>query len=117
MKAASVRIIILLVLLGLGPLRSQGWFGQTSVSSVSVTDKVISGMGCVEKGVEAGCLVLHDQKTKRLYNLYFSKDKPLPGVAIRFTGTKHDGPTICMQGEAINVDEWTRVKLSCDGQR
>ena len=78
--------------------------------------KTISGLGCVEAGVEAGCLVLRDQKTKTLYNLYFSMPrKPVPGMGIRFRGTKKDGTTICMQGEPVNVGNWSRAELACSG--
>jgi hypothetical protein len=78
--------------------------------------KTVSGLGCVEAGVEAGCLVLRDEKSKKLYNLYFSMPrKPQPGMGIRFRGTKKDGVTICMQGEPINVGNWSRAELACSG--
>ena len=78
--------------------------------------KTVSGMGCVEAGVEAGCLVLRDEKTGTLYNLYFSMPrKPVPGMGIRFRGTKKGGATICMQGEPIEVGNWSRAELACSG--
>jgi hypothetical protein len=76
----------------------------------------VSGLGCVEAGVEASCLVLRDTKTNKLYNLYFSMPrKPQPGMGIRFRGTRKDGPTICMQGEPIDVGNWSRAELACSG--
>ena len=73
----------------------------------------ITGSGCVEAGVEAGCLVLTDTKTKVLYNLFFTGNKPAIGTAIHFTGTKHEGPTTCMQGQAVDVKKWTQIKMKC----
>ena len=73
--------------------------------------KAVSGSGYVTQGVEAGCLMLQDSKTKTLYNLFFvSKKKPTLGAAIHFTGTRHDGPTACMQGEAVDVQKWSPLK-------
>ena len=74
----------------------------------------IKATGCVAAGVEAGCLVLTDSKTKTVYNLFFrGSDKPAVGDAIRFTGAAHDGPTSCMQGKPVDVKEWKRVKIKC----
>ena len=75
------------------------------------TSKLISASGYVTTGVEAGCLMLQDSKTKTLYNLFFTeKKKPALGEAIQFTGKRHDGPTTCMQGEAVNVQKWSPLK-------
>lgn len=74
--------------------------------------KIVAGFGYVTAGVEAGCLMLQDSKTKTLYNLLFvGKKKPPLGTAIRFTATRHEGPTTCMQGEALDVKTWTAIKL------
>jgi len=73
--------------------------------------KTISASGYVTAGVEAGCLMLQDSKTKTLYNLLVAgKNKPALGAAIHFTGTRHEGPTTCMQGEAVDVKKWTPLK-------
>jgi len=77
--------------------------------------KTISASGYVTAGVEAGCLMLQDSKTKTLYNLLVpGKNKPALGAAIHFTGTRHDGPTICMQGEAVDVKKWTPLKTKSE---
>ncbi|HWX53955.1 MAG TPA: hypothetical protein VN176_05115 [Verrucomicrobiae bacterium] len=73
----------------------------------------ITGTGCVEAGVEAGCMVLKDVKTQTLYNLYFSGKKPDIGTAIQFEGTKQEGVTICMQGEPVRVSKWTPATMAC----
>lgn len=76
-------------------------------------DETISATGCVEAGVEAGCLVLKDSKTGTLYNLFFTGAKPALGIAIRFTGTPKQGVTTCMQGKPVDVKKWQPVKMRC----
>ena len=75
--------------------------------------KMITGYGCVTAGVEPGCLMVTDKKTQTVYNVYFRGRKPRPGTAIRFTGAAHDGPTTCMQGQAVNVTTWISLKMKC----
>src|ERR1700756_3833870 len=77
----------------------------------TVDRKAVYAAGCVQAGVEAGCLVLSNHRT--VYNLFFTEKKPAIGTAIRFTGTRHDGPTSCMQGEALDVKTWTSIKMKC----
>ncbi len=75
-----------------------------------VAPGTVKGIGYLEAGVEAGCKVLKDTKTGVLYNLFFSsKDQPSIGTAIVFEGTVHEGPTICMQGKAVDVSSWTKA--------
>ena len=76
--------------------------------------EAVKGSGCVESGVEAGCLVLIDfAHSKKLYSLHFSSGKkPGPGTAISFEGTKLDAD-ICMQGTPVAVSEWTELKTKC----
>lgn len=75
--------------------------------------KTVTGSGCVEAGVEAGCLVLKDEKSGTLYNLFFKSNPPAINTAIRFSGTVHDGPTTCMQGIAVDVKQFTKLKTGC----
>lgn len=77
----------------------------------------VSGSGCVEAGVEAGCYVLKDKKSGTLYNLIFSGTKPAIGSGIRFTGEKFDGTTTCMQGQPVKVTSWSAVKMDCGKRR
>ena len=76
--------------------------------------KGVYAAGCVQAGVEAGCLVLSNPRNKTTYNLFFTGKKPAIGSAIRFTGVSHEGPTACMQGEAIDVKTWTAIKMKCN---
>jgi len=75
--------------------------------------KNLSGSGCVVAGVEAGCLMLTDTKTQTVYNLYFRGKKPKVWTVIRFSGTPHEGMTMCMQGQAVNVTNWVPLKTKC----
>ena len=76
--------------------------------------KEIHGMGCVEAGVEARCLVLKDIKSGMLFNLLIKEPRPAIGEGIEFTGVRHEGPTVCMQGVAIAVASWARKdSLKC----
>jgi hypothetical protein len=70
--------------------------------------------GCVEPGVEAGCLVVKDVKSGKLYNVMIKKPRPEIGAGIEFTGVLHDGLTVCMQGIAVEVTTWApKNSLNC----
>lgn len=73
---------------------------------------VVSGSGCVEKGVEARCLVLQDKESGTGYSLFFPGPAPAIGSGIRFTGKKVD-VSICMQGQPVKVTSWSAVKMDC----
>ena len=104
MKMSTISSWFLLSFLIVSSLQGQKKPAVTS-------DKSITASGYVTAGVEAGCLMLQDSKTKTLYNLLFAdKKQPALGSEIQFTGTRHDGPTTCMQGEAIDVKKWTPLK-------
>lgn len=83
---------------------------QQGSAPASSKPAVIQGSGCVEKAVESSCLVLKDSKTGETYNLMFGDHPPAAGTAIRFKATEHQGMTTCMQGKAVNVTKWKRVK-------
>ncbi|HTX76940.1 MAG TPA: hypothetical protein VMD29_12100 [Terracidiphilus sp.] len=68
--------------------------------------KKVEGAGCVEAGVEAGCLVLKDIRSGKTFNLIVSEPRPHAGEGIEFTGTLFDGVTTCMQGRAVQVASW-----------
>jgi hypothetical protein len=101
-------VLVSLVLLGFGTVSGLSREERTNPPADAVT-----GSGCVESGVEAGCLVLKDFKDKKLYSLHFpSGKKPGPGTAISFEGTKLD-VDICMQGTPVAVIKWTALKTKC----
>ena len=86
----------------------------TKKKASAVAAATIKGAGCVRAGVEAGCLMLKDSKTGTDYNLFFKDKKPDLDTAISFEGTKHDGPTICMQGTAVDVTKRKQIRMHCD---
>jgi hypothetical protein len=72
----------------------------------------ISGAGCVEAGVEAGCLVLRDTKTGTLYNLFVTGKKPPVGTGIRvqrngsrWTDDVHAGKARQRQRKRLETDQ------------
>ncbi len=73
--------------------------------------KVIAATGCVQKGVEAGCLLLVTADGKK-YNI-FAKPQPAIGTWIRIRGTRHEGPTICMEGIPVRVHTWKKLAARC----
>lgn len=91
--------------------------GQKSkAKSMSQSEgKTVTGSGCVEAGVEAGCLILKDTHTGTLYNLFFKDNPPAVNTAIHFTGKEHQGPTTCMQGTPVDVTKFTVLKMQCPG--
>jgi len=86
---------------------------QSSQQPVERLGKPITGAGCVQAGVETGCLLVKDAKTKTLYNLFFNGNKPASGDAIQFTGTANAGVNTCMQGKSVHVKEWKPIKMRC----
>jgi len=91
-----------------------GWvIGATP--SVLADDRglTIETSGCVEHGVEAGCLVLKTAEGDS-YTLFIQgSKKPEPTMAITIRGTKHAGPTMCMQGTPVDVESWTQIPQQC----
>lgn len=76
--------------------------------------KQIHGVGCVEAGVEARCLILRDIRSGKVFNLLVKDPRPAIGEGIEFTGALHEGPTVCMQGVAVTVTIWTkRENMKC----
>ena len=108
-------VAILLSLAFMFPVALAGQSNKSKPTSTA-PKTMITGFGYVTAGVEGGCLMLQDSRTKTLYNLFFAtKNKPELGTTIRFTGKKHDGPTACMQGQAVDVQTWTRINLRSSG--
>ncbi len=70
--------------------------------------------GCVEAGVEAGCMMVKDVKSGSLYNIMIKGPRPQVGDGIDFVGVPFDGVSICMQGIALKVIEWApKESLQC----
>jgi len=87
---------------------------QPEVPHPQPEPKKVHGEGCVEAGVEARCLIVRDVAHARLYSILVGDPRPIPGEGIEFTGIVHQGPTVCMQGTAIEVEHWQRKdSLKC----
>lgn len=74
----------------------------------------VHAIGCVSPGVENGCTTLKDKKTGDVYTLFFASDAPPPNTGISLEGRVHQGMTTCMQGTAVDVAKWTKVKMKCE---
>ena len=105
---ARVSVFILTALLFAGMAS-----GQAKKTKSAPAGKTVTGSGCVEAGVEGGCLVLKDTRTGTLYNLFFQGTPPAINTAIRFTGSLHEGPTTCQQGTPVDVKKFTPIRHSC----
>jgi len=68
--------------------------------------KKVEGAGCVEAGVEAGCLIVKDIKSGKVFNLIVREPRPRVGEGIEFAGMLFGGVTTCMQGTAVQVASW-----------
>ena len=76
--------------------------------------KTVRAEGCVEHGVETGCLVVKDLKSGVLYNIRVKSQRPEVGTGIEFTGTPSEGLSYCMQGIAVDVEKWVpKSSLRC----
>ena len=76
----------------------------------------IHAIGCVEKGVEAGCLLLKDAATSKVYQLLVRGSRPEAGMGIEVAGSRFRGVTSCMQGLPVAVRRWSRSEgQQCKG--
>ena len=75
------------------------------------TSNPIHVTGCVEKGAEAGCLLLKETETGQLFQLLVRGRRPQPGEGIDITGVPFRGVTSCMQGQPVSVNSWSRSEM------
>ena len=74
----------------------------------------IKGKGCVQAGVEAGCLVVKDAQSGKLFNLLIKVAKPAIGAGIDFVGAPSSGANTCMQGTPVQIQTWSNDEsLQC----
>jgi len=67
----------------------------------------VKGKGCVQAGVETGCLLVKDEQSGKLFNLLIKGAKPAIGAGIGFVGTPSSGASTCMKGSAVQVQTWS----------
>jgi hypothetical protein len=77
------------------------------------TNALVKGSGCVEAGIEAACLIVHDLKTGENFNLFFNANGPKVDTAIAFEGTVSNNLNTCMEGRAVDVTKWHPIRLHC----
>ncbi len=88
--------------------------GRPAPAPESTESKQVHAEGCVEQGVETGCLMVKDRQSGKLYHVLIKGLRPQPGSGIEFTGVPHDGPTSCMQGTPLDVISWVdKSSLEC----
>lgn len=87
-----------------------------ALASPQSDERAVKVTGCVEKGVEGGCVMLLGEDGKK-YNLIGEKRPPL-GVYAEVQGTLRPGtPTICMEGEPLIVKEWRKLRDACTPEK
>jgi hypothetical protein len=80
--------------------------------------KQVKGTGCVQAGVEAGCLVVKDAASGNLYSLMIKGAKPAVGIGIDFVGAPISGASQCMQGIPVQISTWSHNEgLQCGSSR
>ena len=80
--------------------------------------KQVKGTGCVQAGVEPGCLVVKDTASGNLYSLLIKGAKPPVGIGIDFAGEPFSGSTSCMQGTPVQISTWSHNEsLRCAATR
>lgn len=71
---------------------------KSNVNTNTDTTKLVTIKGIVEKGVEAGCIILKTKENK-VYLLLNLKTTVRFGTCIKVTGyIKENSPSVCMQG-------------------
>jgi hypothetical protein len=80
--------------------------------------KQVKGTGCVQAGVEAGCLVVKDAASGDFYSLIIKGAKPAIGIGIDFVGAPISGATTCMQGIPVQISSWSHNEgLQCSSSK
>jgi len=103
-------LIFLMGLLISSPLLSQ--------QSRPLPTKLIQARGCVQPTKPTkreGCLVLHDIRQNRLYDLSFSPtaDRPELYTHISFEGIAFAHDAQCSQGRPVHVRSWKKLPGEC----
>jgi hypothetical protein len=84
-----------------------------AAASPAFADQPIRVEGCVEAGVESGCLVLRATDGE-VYNVTAAKPTPAIGVYGEIVGTiESDAMSFCMQGPIVSPATWTAKQGAC----
>jgi hypothetical protein len=78
-----------------------------------LADQTIKVTGCVQKGIEVGCLLLRTI-TGKTYNISAASPTPILGTYGQVVGTLRSGAvSFCMQGAVIEPAAWTKTGQFC----
>jgi hypothetical protein len=75
----------------------------------------VSVLGCVSRGVEAGCLIMTDNVSGKVYQINAAEPKPDPAkrLAVRLSGTIVNKISFCQQGPILEEIKWSYTKMRC----
>lgn len=85
----------------------------TAFAGVPQKPPQLRGEGCVEPGEESRCLMVKDVRSGVLFELFVKGVQPEIGSGVEFIGVPHHGVTTCMQGTAVDVQNWVHRDLKC----
>lgn len=102
MKASRIKFatlpILAFVLAVIGHSQSGG--RQIAPVASGQGPSTVRAEGCVWEGVDARCLVVTDEETGTLYNVFFAGENPAVGQRIFFTATLRGGANSCFARRA-----------------
>jgi hypothetical protein len=112
-KLALVSVVLLGLILAVQADSRLGQAKKSETPAAKSADVPFEATGCVKKGVEAGCLILVSWKDNKTYSMHFkTPKKPALETVITIKALKA-GADICMQGQPVNVSQWTQLKMKC----
>jgi hypothetical protein len=80
----------------------------------------VSILGCVNQGVEHGCLVITDRKTGKTYQINAAEPKPDPAqqLVVALQAQINEGAVdFCQQGPILTAIKWSYTKTRCTPAR
>jgi hypothetical protein len=99
-----------------GPIASLALFITAAVPQQSQAQgSRVSVLGCVSRGVEAGCLIITDNVSGKAYQINAAEPKPDPAkrLVVRLSGTIVNKISFCQQGPILEEIKWSYTKMRC----
>jgi hypothetical protein len=106
---------------GAGSMKKAAWrflsalvLGALVFSAALAKAEQVTVSGCVEAGVESGCLMI--SSGGRTYDVTSTTPAPVAGTYGTASGTVFDGATTCMQGTPLSPAKWREDRWNpCGG--